>query len=248
VEAPVSIEGAPAPVEGEAAAPAPVPAPDLPRDEAPRPERPRDRDRDRERRPRRGEEGPRRDREREGSRRRDRGGRDRGEQAAREPAAATSAGGEQPPVRTPVGEPPVVPPGMEFWEAWVEQRTQSSPAPALPPEGGAEPVEGTAAEAAASSVENGAEGSEGESRAPAPVEPGMARLYLNLGRRDGVRTDEVVQLLAERAGLAEAPRVQVRNTHTYITVREEDAQRVITSLNGGTFGERALLCEPARGY
>ncbi len=94
----------------------------------------------------------------------------------------------------------------------------------------------------------GPDGSEGESRAPAPSEPGTVRLYLNLGRRDGVRSEDVAKLLTERAGLAEPVKLTVRNTHTYINVREEDAERVMSALNGGAWGDRALLCEPARGY
>jgi len=163
---------------------------------------------------------------------------------------------------------------MEFWEAWVEQRTQSAPTAAAPTVAEARSDNAAEGDIAAGenrivagengivagengivagengivAGENGTEGGEGELRAPAPVEPGTARLYLNLGRRDGVRIDDVVQLLAERVGLAEAPKVQVRNTHTYITVRVEDASRVMALLNGGAWGDRALLCEAARGY
>jgi ATP-dependent RNA helicase DeaD len=206
------------------------PAVERPAAEAPREARPRDRER-----PRRGEE-PHRDRDRDG-RRRDRGGRDRGDK----PREAAAAGpGERRP--EPVGEPPVVPPGMEFWEAWVEQRTQSSGVPVLPAEGEVATDEGAAAGT------DGPDGGEMESRAPAPSEPGTVRLYLNLGRRDGVRSEDVLKILAERSNLAEPPKVQVRNTHTYVSVREEDAERVMASLNGGAWGDRALLCEPARGY
>ena len=87
-----------------------------------------------------------------------------------------------------------------------------------------------------------------EVRLWAPVqalEPGMVRLYLNLGRRDRLRPPDLQALVSERTGLAE-PKLQVRNTHTYIAVRKEEADKVVSSLHGTKYGSRDLVCEPAK--
>ena len=92
-------------------------------------------------------------------------------------------------------------------------------------------------------AEAGAEAG-GEPPAPA-LEPGMVRLYLNLGRRDRVRAPEVQQMVTARTGLAEI-KLQVRNTHTYLIVREAEVQPIIAALHGTKYGERELVCEPAK--
>ncbi|HZS39740.1 MAG TPA: DbpA RNA binding domain-containing protein, partial [Polyangia bacterium] len=86
------------------------------------------------------------------------------------------------------------------------------------------------------------------SSAPAPeaetLPPGRVRLYLNLGRRDGVREPEVQALLTERGLTAEA--VLVRNSHTYLIVPEEAEAAVCAALTGHKHNERDLVCERAR--
>jgi hypothetical protein len=116
--------------------------------------------------------------------------------------------------------------GVDFWETWVDERSKSpaEPAPGAPPERSARSVEDEAVQA----------------------EVGTTRLYLNLGRRDRVRGPDVERLLAERVGLAEPARIQVRNTHTYVIVKDADVERVVSGLNGGKHGDRDLVCEPAR--
>jgi ATP-dependent RNA helicase DeaD len=113
--------------------------------------------------------------------------------------------------------------GIDFWETWVDQRSQAP---------------------AGAAVDGGATAGDFED---VQLEPGMARLYLNLGRRDRVRTADVEQLLADRVGQSGPPRIQVRNAHTYLVVKEEEADRIIKALTGARHGERELVCERARG-
>jgi ATP-dependent RNA helicase DeaD len=193
-----------------------------------------------------GSERPRSGETTEGGRPRDRDHR-RGRRS--EPAAATSgpaaptrpaepagaAGPAEPAGAAGPAEPagpggPDVPPGVEFWEAWVDQRGPRS--------------QHASADGAAPSQEREAERE--REREPEVAEPGTVRLYLNLGRRDGARGENVAGLVSERAQL-EPLRVQLRNTHSYLVVKEEDAPRVVSALNGTRWGERDLLCEPARG-
>ena len=74
----------------------------------------------------------------------------------------------------------------------------------------------------------------------------MARLYLNLGRKDGAGDGEIRDLLRDRAGVSEVASLDVMNTHTYLNVRDEDAERIIAGLTGQQLGERDLVCERAK--
>jgi ATP-dependent RNA helicase DeaD len=184
----------------------------------------RDRDRDR-------------DRDRSGTRRPDEGerreGRSEGERREGRPEGAPADAAPPPP------RPERPSPGSEdreFWETWVDERIQSGPGAAPP----------TPAPPAAEPAASGGEGGEaGETGGPTALEPGMTRLYLNLGRRDRLRAPEIQALLAERTGMPDL-RIQVRNTHTYIVLPEADAPRVVNALNGTRHGERDLVCEPAK--
>ena len=60
-----------------------------------------------------------------------------------------------------------------------------------------------------------------------------------------LRAPDVQKLVAERTGRTEF-RIQVRNTHTYLIVPEADVPQVIAALHGHKFGERELVCEPAK--
>ena len=74
----------------------------------------------------------------------------------------------------------------------------------------------------------------------------MARLYLNLGRKDGASEKEIRDLLATHAGTPVVMDVDVMNTHTYLNVAPGDAERIITTLTGKEMGGRQLICETAK--
>src|SRR6185436_19199629 len=82
-----------------------------------------------------------------------------------------------------------------------------------------------------------------EASAPAEEMPSLAAagiedegvfLYLNLGRRDGVRPGEILRLLAEECGLdkAEVGRIRIRDRHTFVGVPREKVDAIVQQLTG----------------
>jgi len=180
-------------------------------------------------------------------RRRRRRGRGGGEEAERPAAAAPPAGeasaeeprgrrrrrrrerGEGRPSSVPSGAPILeTSDGREFWEVWADQNASTSAAPSSAAPSGAAPS------SAAPSSEPAAE----------PIEPGVVRLYLNLGRRDGASAEEIERFIADQG--VTYRRAQVRNSHTYLFVDEAAAPATIAALTGRRHGDRELVCEPAR--
>jgi hypothetical protein len=96
---------------------------------------------------------------------------------------------------------------------------------------------------------------EGEQAAPPPPAPmpapmisdsGQARLYLNLGRKDGASEGDVAGLLSAEGVTVGPGDLDVMNTHTYVNVPPGDAERLCAALAGKEHNGRALVCEPAR--
>jgi ATP-dependent RNA helicase DeaD len=135
----------------------------------------------------------------------------------------------------------------EFWEVWSEERGQAAegaegaePAEqAAPPPG---PDDGTPMPVIEPPRGRARERERGSEELP----PGTARLYLNLGRKDGASERDVLDLLSAHASLAAPAELDIMNTHTYINVPSEDATRVCEALSGKELGGRSLLCEPAK--
>jgi hypothetical protein len=114
----------------------------------------------------------------------------------------------------------------DFWEVWADNRqVDAPPAPAA----GEVPSEPAPA-------------SESGSREAA--EPGVVRLYLNLGRRDGASAEEIERFIVDRG--VSFRRVQVRNSQTYVFVDEGAVEAAVAALHGARHGERDLVCERAR--
>jgi ATP-dependent RNA helicase DeaD len=129
----------------------------------------------------------------------------------------------------------------EFWEVWSEERAQpgGAPSPGVPT------ADAPVAEASA------AEGTPGPIIAPPrprgdELPPGVARLYLNLGRKDGASERDVLALLSAHGSLTAPPELDIMNTHTYINVPADDATHVCEALTGKELAGRALVCEPAK--
>jgi hypothetical protein len=232
---------------------APKPAPSFsaeappPRATAPEPrERDRDRDRDWDRdrsrdrdRPRFGGRDRPRDRGRPSDRDRPRFGerdRDRG----RGPGPSPSPGDDRPARRHERRPPPPLrndqpPAEREFWEVWSEERAQAQGGADAPP--ASEPSE-TPFETTSPGI-----GEAGRDDAP---NGDVARLYLNLGRKDGASEKEIRDLLTTYAGSPDVKDIDVMNTHTYLNVAPADAERIITSVTGKELGGRQLVCETAK--
>ena len=104
----------------------------------------------------------------------------------------------------------------EFWEVWSEEKAVKA---------------GVPKDAALSLPETTPPTP--DILSPSPLVPnGMARLYLNLGRKDGVSQLEIRGLLREHAGIDTVPEIDVMNTHTYLNVDTVDADRICASLTG----------------
>jgi ATP-dependent RNA helicase DeaD len=127
----------------------------------------------------------------------------------------------------------------EFWEVWSEEREQAEAAHA--PADDASPTPPISPPRAATPIPFSP-----RPRGPDELPPGTARLYLNLGRKDGASERDVMDLLSASATLAAPPELDIMNTHTYINVPAEDAARVCEALTGKELAGRALVCEPAK--
>ncbi|MEQ9700978.1 MAG: DbpA RNA binding domain-containing protein, partial [Sandaracinaceae bacterium] len=73
-------------------------------------------------------------------------------------------------------------------------------------------------------------------------------LYVNLGRRDGVRPGEIIRLLAENCALdkAEVGRIRIRDRHTFVGVPRDKADEIVDQLAGTESHEKELVVEKAR--
>jgi len=111
----------------------------------------------------------------------------------------------------------------DFWERWADTREK-----------------------------RGSEGEPGSQRAdlaaPGQAEAVMVRLYINVGRKEDVRPPELVALFCETAGIDKSHlgRVEIRDTHSYVSVRPEVRDRAIQNLAGRAYKGRDLIVEPAR--
>jgi len=84
----------------------------------------------------------------------------------------------------------------------------------------------------------------GASRDDAPAD--TARLYINLGRKDGAGEAEIRDLLRAHADVDDVRSLEVMNTHTYVNVPAERADAVVAALAGQSVGDRDIICEKAK--
>jgi hypothetical protein len=136
--------------------------------------------------------------------------------------------------------------GREFWEAWVDSKNGVEPETApLAPELPSEPARRGRSERPEREAERGRRGRRERSPRGIPEVPaGQARLYLNLGLRDGAEEEQVRALLTEHGVQPHA--LDVMSSHSYLNVDESVAEEVIARLSATRFGTRALKCERAK--
>lgn len=81
-----------------------------------------------------------------------------------------------------------------------------------------------------------------------PDEEGMARIFVNVGRRDSVRAEDLQRLLVDNAGLErkDTGRISVHDHNTFVHVPEQCVDRAIEALAGKIVGGRTLIAERAR--
>ncbi len=79
-------------------------------------------------------------------------------------------------------------------------------------------------------------------------EPGFTRIFLNVGRRDGARAQDLQQLLTDHAGIArhDTGRIRIRDRVTFVSVRPDDLAKAIVALGGRVIGGRTVVAEPAK--
>jgi ATP-dependent RNA helicase DeaD len=171
-----------------------------------------------------------RDRDRDRNRAPRPGRPDRPDRPRREERAGRSPERRGPP---PLRNDPTQPPEREFWEVWGEDRAASA---ASGPTESPPPPPALTSELPTPIPEGRPEGGE----------PTVARLYLNLGRKDGASEREIRDLLEAHAGGVAVSEIDVMNTHTYLNVPPADADRVVASLSGKDLGGRQLVCEAAK--
>jgi DbpA-like RNA binding protein len=139
------------------------------------------------------------------------------------------------------------------WGEEQAQRRGGEGAPAVTPETGGDvpvsvspPAFAAAAPSASDSPMLASAMGAVPGQADPDLPPGTARLYLNLGRKDGAGTDQIRDLLRDQVGVGQVPSIDVMNTHTYLNVPAEDADRICAALTGKQLGEREMVCERAR--
>ena len=78
--------------------------------------------------------------------------------------------------------------------------------------------------------------------------PGFVQLFVNVGKREGVRGGDLQKLLSDK-GIpeADAGRIRVRDRMSFVAVKKEAVEKVIGALNGLVFGGRTVVAELARG-
>ncbi|HEY2903842.1 MAG TPA: DEAD/DEAH box helicase [Polyangia bacterium] len=191
------------------------------------------------------------------------------ERPAERPERAERA--ERPPERSPRGPrsnergfrpeaaappAPAAPAEREFWEVWSDEKAAQAAAEGLPADRDSEaPALERAVEtpAAARNVgfspvdrDAGDRNGRNDAAETTTVDETVARLYLNLGRKDGAAESEIQSLLSSHAGVSSVLGMDVMNTHTYINVPIADADRICAALTGRELGSRELVCERAK--
>jgi len=121
---------------------------------------------------------------------------------------------------------------------WSEERAQQT-------EGAAPSGEEPASAAPPAALDSASPGAGETAQSDAP-RADVARLYLNLGRKDGASEKEVRDLLSTYAENPTVMDIDVMNTHTYLNVAPADAERVIAAITGKELGGRQLICETAK--
>ncbi len=160
------------------------------------------------------------------------------------------------PPKVPVPSPPAAPPRAVVGERSREARKTRSPvaAPRVwePP---AEPDDEEPILASDNRANDQALPGYREHAAPATAEGGGAdtpvgfvQLFVNVGRREGVRASDLQKLLVNR-GIApeDTARIRVRDRMTFVSVRKEIFDQAVAALGGQTIGGRKVVAELARG-
>jgi ATP-dependent RNA helicase DeaD len=79
-------------------------------------------------------------------------------------------------------------------------------------------------------------------------EEGFVQLFVNVGKREGVRASELQRMLTDKGlGEQEIGRIRVRDRMSFIGVKREAFERAAAALSGQVVGGRTIVAELARG-
>lgn len=81
------------------------------------------------------------------------------------------------------------------------------------------------------------------------AESGMVRFFMNVGRDDELRPQDLVKFIAEEAGIPgnTVGRIRIYDRFTFVEVPEQHAERVLYSLHRNEIRGRKVNVEPAKG-
>ena len=79
--------------------------------------------------------------------------------------------------------------------------------------------------------------------APVADDVPYVELFVGVGRRDGARAQDILRALVETVGLDKdhIRRIRVRDRHTFVGVRRDDADKAIAGLSGSTIGSKSSV-------
>jgi ATP-dependent RNA helicase DeaD len=144
------------------------------------------------------------------------------------------------PSAAPTSQTPRKDDTREFWEVWSEEVGRT---PTV--ESAVQPVSEPTSELAMAPATPPAVSTSATSAAGL-VGAGQTRLYVNLGRKDNATPEGIAELLSSSGITVPAEHVELMNTHSYVNVAADTAEKLCAAMNGRTHGGRAVLCEPAR--
>ena len=91
-------------------------------------------------------------------------------------------------------------------------------------------------------------GASGAESPPGDGGDDFTQLFVNVGRRDGVRAADLQKLLSERGVALDDPNgIRIRDRMTFLRVKKELFDDAVAALTGQVIGGRAVVAELARG-
>ncbi len=77
--------------------------------------------------------------------------------------------------------------------------------------------------------------------------PGVAEIYVSIGRRDGARPSDIQTILEQNGLLAEqTDYIRVRHRNSFVGVKTEYLEKAVSALNGAAIAGKPAFAEPAR--
>ncbi len=133
------------------------------------------------------------------------------------------------------------------WEPPVDADDDKPILPSFTVSGVDEPVPMAATAAAPAPMRTGLDPVERAERIERE-DPDFAQIFINVGRRDGARASDIQKVLTEVAGLspADTGQIRIRDRNTFVSVRKDSLDRVVSALGGQVIAGRSVLAEPAK--